>query len=286
MRFLSYTTPAGMASYGLLLDIGIVDLARRLPQAPDLQALIATGNASMLCAGLDDAPADWQPNEVRMLPVIPQPRTVVCVGHNYEEHRRETQRDPTEHPSIFLRTAESLQAAGEALLMPRESDQFDYEGELAVVIGRAGRRIAEADAWAHVFGFACFNEASVRDWQHHSRQFTPGKNFPRTGAFGPHLVTLDEAGPNPDLKLQTRLNGQVVQQARTSQMIFPIPEILAYVSTFITLQPGDVIATGTPGGVGAKRNPPLWMRDGDKVEIEIEGVGLLQNTVRRESAGA
>lgn len=231
MRLLSYTTPNGASSYGLLLGAGIVDLARRLPQAPDLQTLIATGNAVALCAGLADVPADWQTNEVRLLPVIPDPRTVVCVGHNYEEHRRETLRDPTEHPSIFLRTAESLQGAGEALLMPRESDQFDYEGELAIVIGRSGRRIAEADAWDHVFGFACFNEGSVRDWQHHSRQFIPGKNFPQTGAFGPHLVTLDEVGRNPDLRLQTRLNGQVVQEARTIQMIFPVPEILAYVST-------------------------------------------------------
>jgi len=282
MRFLSYTTPNGTSSYGLLLGTGIVDLARRLPETPDLQTLIATGNAVALCAGLADAPADWQTNEVRLLPVIPHPRTVACVGHNYEEHRRETLRDPTEHPSIFLRTAESLQGAGEALLMPRESDQFDYEGELAIVVGRSGRRIAEADAWDHVFGFAPFNEGSVRDWQHHSRQFIPGKNFPQTGAFGPHLVTLEEVGRNPDLKLQTRLNGQVVQEARTTEMIFPIPTILAYVSTFITLQPGDVIATGTPGGVGAKRTPPRWMRDGDVVEVEIEGVGLLVNAVRKE----
>lgn len=175
-----------------------------------------------------------------------------------------------------------MQAHGKSLLIPRESDQFDYEGEIAIVIGRGGRRITEADAWAHVAGVSCFNDASVRDWQYHTTQFAPGKNFPFTGAFGPCLVTTDELPHDRVLRLETRLNGAVMQKADTSQMIFPIPRLIAYISTFMRLAPGDVIVTGTPGGVGAKRKPPVWMRDGDVVEVDIEGVGLLSNRCRKE----
>jgi 2-keto-4-pentenoate hydratase/2-oxohepta-3-ene-1,7-dioic acid hydratase in catechol pathway len=278
MRYLSYELN-GRRSYGLLRGEDIVDLGRRFGErAPTLKALLA--------AGLQDeavrhaqAPADLRLSDVQLLPVIPDPQLIACVGHNYEEHRVETQRDPTQHPSIFLRQAESLQAAGQPLLRPVESGMFDYEGELALVIGRGGRRIPEAEAWNHVAGVACFNEGSVRDWQHHTRQFTPGKNFPKTGAFGPVLVTLDELPADRVLQLQTRVNGQVVQRASTDQMIFPVPVLVAYISTFVTLQPGDVIVTGTPGGVGAKRNPPLWLQPGDRVEVEISHVGLLFNAV-------
>jgi 2-keto-4-pentenoate hydratase/2-oxohepta-3-ene-1,7-dioic acid hydratase in catechol pathway len=245
---------------------------------------------ALLAAGLEgearqwaDAPPDLRLAQVDLLPVIPQPQLVACVGHNYEEHRVETQRDPTEHPSIFLRHPASLQGAGRPLLRPRETTQLDYEGELAVVIGRPGRRIAEARAWEHVAGLSCFNEGSVRDWQHHTRQFTPGKNFVQTGCFGPALVTLDELPADRVLSLATRVNGQVVQQARTDQMIFPIPRLIAYVSSFLPLAAGDVIVTGTPGGVGAKRQPPLFLQPGDRVEVEISSVGLLVNTVEQEA---
>jgi 2-keto-4-pentenoate hydratase/2-oxohepta-3-ene-1,7-dioic acid hydratase in catechol pathway len=151
------------------------------------------------------------------------------------------------------------------------------------VIGRGGRRIEEADAWDHVAGVACLNDGSVRDWQHHTRQFTPGKNFAQTGSVGPALVTLDELPANRVLDVTTRVNGQVLQRARTDQMIFPIPTLIAYVSTFMTLEPGDLIATGTPGGVGVKRTPPLWLQPGDLVEVEISSVGTLTNTVAQES---
>jgi 2-keto-4-pentenoate hydratase/2-oxohepta-3-ene-1,7-dioic acid hydratase in catechol pathway len=208
----------------------------------------------------------------------------MCVGHNYEEHRLETQRDPTAHPSVFLRQAESLLGAGQPMLRPIESTQLDFEGELAIVIGKGGRRIREEDAWSHVAGVACFNEGSVRDWQRHTGQFTPGKNFPRTGAFGPAMVTLDELPADRVLELWTRVNGQVVQHAHTDQMIFPVPTQIAYISTFATLVPGDVIVTGTPGGVGARRNPPLWLQPGDRVEVEISHVGLLVNPVEQERA--
>jgi 2-keto-4-pentenoate hydratase/2-oxohepta-3-ene-1,7-dioic acid hydratase in catechol pathway len=168
--------------------------------------------------------------------------------------------------------------------MPSESTHLDYEGELAVVIGRAGRRIASKNALSHVAGYACFNDASVRDWQWHTQQFTPGKNFPRTGAFGPVLVTADEVADPSKLRVTTRVNGEIVQDQPTSDMIFDVATIIAYVSTFTPLNPGDVICTGTPGGVGAKRTPPRWLQPGDEVEVSIPGVGLLQNTIVEEGS--
>jgi len=286
MKFLSFLADQ-QASYGLLRGDEIVDLGKRFgPRAPTLKDLIATGALQSLAGEHAHAPADHRLSDVELLPVIPQPGTIACVGHNYEEHRVETQRDPTEHPSIFFRHPESLQGSGAALIRPLESTQLDYEGELAVVIGKAGRRIAEADAWGHVAGVSCFNDGSVRDFQHHTRQFGPGKNFARTAGFGPCLVTLDELPGNRVVELWTRVNDVIVQHATTDQMIFPVPRLIAYVSTFMTLNPGDVIVTGTPGGVGVKRTPALWLKPGDKVDIEISSVGILRNTVEQEVASA
>lgn len=284
MKLLSFHID-GRDSYGLLRGDEVVDLGRHLGErAPTLQALLALADWQAEASRHASAAADHRLSDLRLLPLILAPRTIACVGHNYEEHRIETQRDPTEHPSIFFRHPESLVGAGEALLRPRESTQLDYEGELAVVIGRAGRRIAEADAWTHVAGVSCFNDGSVRDWQHHTRQFGPGKNFARTAGFGPYLVTLDELPGDRIVALSTRVNGQVVQHARTDQMIFPVARLIAYVSTFMTLAPGDVIVTGTPGGVGVKRNPSLWLKPGDEVEVEISSVGLLHNPVVQEAS--
>jgi 2-keto-4-pentenoate hydratase/2-oxohepta-3-ene-1,7-dioic acid hydratase in catechol pathway len=218
-------------------------------------------------------------SEIDILPPITHPGKIFCVGINYESHRVETAREKTARPPIFLRTAESLVAAGAPLLCPRESTMFDFEGEIAIVMGRSARRVTKESALECVFGYSCFNDASVRDWQRHTQQWTPGKNFDATGGFGPHLVTKDEVGPLEDLQLTTRLNGQIVQRACGHQMIFSIPEIIEYVSTFTTLRAGDVIATGTPGGVGALRDPPLFMKAGDRVEVEISRVGLLSNPI-------
>ena len=156
---------------------------------------------------------------------------------------------------------------------------LDYEGEIAIVIGKPGRRIAEAAAWSHIAGYACYNDGSVRDWQWHTHQFTPGKNFVATGAFGPWMVSADQISPGEELTLTTRLNGQVMQQTTTANMIFPIPRLIAYCSTFLPLAPGDVIVTGTPGGVGAKRTPPVFMKEGDVVEVEVPRIGCLRNTI-------
>lgn len=282
MKLTSFRTEHG-DSYGIVdgdrvHDIGAV-LAGRYP---DLVALIAAEAWDAAADAREAAPVlDWA--SLALLPAIPNPGKILCVGHNYESHRQETGRDKTEHPSIFTRFADSLTAHGGAIVMPRVSTQLDFEGELAVVIGRGGRAIPEDRALDHVAGYACFNDASVRDWQWHTRQFIPGKNFPETGALGPWLVTRDEIADAAALTVTTRLNGEVVQSQPTADMIFPIAEIIAYVSTFTPLSPGDVIATGTPGGVGAKRQPPLWMKDGDTVEVDIPGVGLLVNHVRAEA---
>jgi 2-keto-4-pentenoate hydratase/2-oxohepta-3-ene-1,7-dioic acid hydratase in catechol pathway len=274
MSYVSFRRPDGTPSYGRLEGDRLLDLAAA-PGAPvDLKAAIAAGLLADLGGDARLSLAD-----VMLLPVIPNPGKILCVGHNYESHRQETGRAKVDHPSIFTRFADTLVADGQPIQRPRVSTNLDYEGELAIVIGRGGRAIAEADALAHVAGYACFNDASVRDWQWHTSQFTPGKNFPATGAFGPRLVTVEEAGDLSGVHVVTRLNGQVVQDQPIGDMIFPIARIVAYISAFTPLSPGDVIATGTPGGVGAKRQPPLWMKDGDRIEVDIGPVGTLTNHV-------
>lgn len=184
---------------------------------------------------------------------------------------------------LFLRVAESQIGHLQPILLPAESSHLDYEGEIAIVIGEAGRRIQQADAWGYVAGYSAYNDGSIRDWQRHTIQFTAGKNFTGTGAFGPWMVTRDEIADGEELTLETRLNGQVMQRTTTEMMIFKIPELIAYISTFTSLQPGDVIVTGTPGGVGAKRVPPVWMKPGDTVEIEVGKVGVLVNSIATDT---
>ncbi len=278
MRLASFRTAQG-ASYGAVTDQGIVDLGRRLGNRySDLRALLERN-------GLEEArkaagsPADYKESEVSWLPLIPNPGKIVCVGLNYEEHRQETGRDKTEQPALFLRLAESQVGHKQPILRPRESKNLDYEAEIAVVIGRAGRRISHKDSWNHVAGYSCYNDGSVRDWQRHTIQWTAGKNFASTGGFGPWMVTADEIPAGTLLTLSCRLNGERMQHATTEQMIFKIPKLIEYISSFTTLAPGDVIVTGTPGGVGARRNPPVWMKPGDKVEIEIDKVGVLVNSI-------
>ena len=279
MRLASFHTAAQGASYGAVTDKGIVDLRRYLGnQFPDLKALIA-GNGFASAARHLSASPDYSQSDITWLPVIPNPDKIVCVGLNYEEHRVETGRDKTENPALFLRVAESQVGHRQPLLRPRESTHLDFEAEIALIIGKSGRRIAQRDAWNHVAGYSCYNDGSVRDWQRHTVQWTAGKNFARTGAFGPWMVTADDIAPNTVLTLSCRLNGQQMQHATTEMMIFKMPRLIEYISTFTTLVPGDVIVTGTPGGVGARRNPPLWMKPGDSVEVEIDKVGVLVNTI-------
>jgi 2-keto-4-pentenoate hydratase/2-oxohepta-3-ene-1,7-dioic acid hydratase in catechol pathway len=214
--------------------------------------------------------------------VIPDPAKIWCCGLNYREHVKETQREVTEQPTFFLRVAASQVGHGQAMLRPRESTQLDFEGEIAVIVGRGGRRIAEADAAAHVAGYACYNDGSVRDWQRHTSQWGPGKNFWRTGGFGPWMVTADEIPFGTTMTLTTRLNGNVMQQATTGMLIHSIARQIAYVSAVAPLEPGDVIVTGTPGGVGSRRQPPVWMKAGDVIEIDVDRIGTLRNVVADE----
>jgi 2-keto-4-pentenoate hydratase/2-oxohepta-3-ene-1,7-dioic acid hydratase in catechol pathway len=220
--------------------------------------------------------------EVSFLPVIPNPDKILCVGLNYEDHRRETERAEVGHPTMFLRLNNSQVGHGQPILRPHVSSDLDYEGELALIIGKPGRYISRETAFAHIAGYACYNDGSVRDWQRHTHQFTPGKNFPATGGFGPWMVTADEIADVEALELTTRLNGEVMQHATLAQLIFTIPHIIEYCSAFTRLEPGDVIATGTPGGVGARRKPPVFMKPGDVVEVDIPGVGLLRNPIADE----
>jgi 2-keto-4-pentenoate hydratase/2-oxohepta-3-ene-1,7-dioic acid hydratase in catechol pathway len=237
-------------------------------------------------AGTQDAPI-FRTDEVNFEPVIPNPTKILCVGLNYISHRTETKRPETKYPSIFTRFADTQVGHGAPVLRPSFSTAFDYEGELAVIIGRGGRFISEQDVSAHLAGYSCYNDVSVRDWQRHTAQWTPGKNFPNTGAFGPSLVTPDEIPDLGALILKTRLNGEVMQEAPISDLIFSIPVIVSYISQFTPLYPGDVIATGTPGGVGDRRDPPVYMKDGDTVEIEIDRIGILRNIVQSDPhAGA
>lgn len=281
MKFASFTH-AGKAGYGLVTDGGIVDLARRFPEAPTLRAFIAGGLDR--AAALVGAPADFALADVTLAPVIPDPDKIVCVGLNYHDHVVETGRTVTPNPMLFARYAGSQVGDGEALVKPLESDEFDYEGELAVIIGKGGRRISEADALSHVAGYACYNDASVRDWQRHTSQFMPGKTFAATGGFGPWMVSADEIGDPTRLTLATRLNGAEVQRTTVDLMITPISTLIAYTSTILPLLPGDVIVSGTPGGVGARRTPKLFMKDGDVVEVEVSGIGVLRNPVVAEKA--
>ncbi len=270
----------GRSSYGEVLGEEIADFGA-LDGAPiDLKAAIAAGALPALAAR--HAPR-MALAEVELLPVIPNPGKILCVGHNYETHRQETGRAKVDHPSIFTRFADTLTANGAEIVRPKVSENLDYEGELAVIIGKGGRHIAEVEALNHVAGYAPFNEASVRDWQWHTQQFIPGKNFPRTGGFGPWMVSADELPDPSTTSVTTRLNGQVVQSQPTADMLFSVQRIIAYVSSFTALSAGDVICSGTPGGVGAKRTPPLWMKPGDTVEVEIPGVGLLKNTIGQEA---
>jgi 2-keto-4-pentenoate hydratase/2-oxohepta-3-ene-1,7-dioic acid hydratase in catechol pathway len=284
MQFISFIRN-GNAGFGALRDGAIVDLSARLSCA-DLGRALREHGADKLrdlaSRHAPDFPLEGDGGIDAYRAAVADPQQIFCVGLNYEEHRVEANRARTAHPTIFLRLAGSQTGHRQPLIVPRESTKFDYEGEIAVVIGRGGRRIAPERAFDHLLGFSCYNDGSIRDWQAHTTQWAPGKNFPSTGAFGPTLVTTDIIGENDVLTLATRLNGQTLQQATTDMLTFPIPELVAYVSTFTPLVPGDVIVTGTPGGVGFKREPAIYMKDGDTVEVEVSKVGVLVNPVRSE----
>jgi 2-keto-4-pentenoate hydratase/2-oxohepta-3-ene-1,7-dioic acid hydratase in catechol pathway len=282
MKLISYRYQ-DQDSYGAVQGDRVIDLRAVFgARAADLKALIAADLLAEAAQAAAQAKESLPLADVQRLPVIPNPGKIVCVGLNYGEHVRETGRTVTEQPTLFLRVAESQLAHGEDIVLPPESSKLDYEGEIAIVIGRGGRRIPEAEAWQHIAGYACYNDATLRDWQSATPQWTAGKNFFRTGGFGPWLVTRDEIADNQVMTLVTRLNGQEMQRTTTDKLIHSIPRQIAHISAFTPLAPGDVIVTGTPGGVGAKRTPPVWMKSGDVVEVEVDAIGVLRNGVRGE----
>jgi len=272
MKLLSFAAD-GKDWFGALRDDGVVTLNDKLAQ-PDLRAALTAGAVDQMRAIAQRAAPDRKLGEIKFLPVIPRPGKILCAGINYRSHAAEMSRELPKQPSMFIRFADTLVSHGGDLIRPKVSDHFDFEGELALVIGKGGRHIAPDSALEHVAGYTCFVDGSVRDYQKFS--VTSGKNFPGTGPLGPWLVTSDEIPDPSRLTLTTRLNGKQVQSSPTDLLIYSIPQIIAFCSDFTALSAGDVISTGTPEGVGHSRKPPLWMKASDTLEVEITGIGVLR----------
>ncbi|MSO97585.1 MAG: FAA hydrolase family protein [Rhodospirillaceae bacterium] len=278
LKFLSYEHTHGTA-FGAVVDDQIVDLS---DVGPSLKAVLTTGPLDNLHAVVAGRKPSARLDQVVLHQVVPDAARIICVGKNYRDHAAEMGGEVPKNPNLFIRTPQSLVGHKQSIVCPTASVQFDYEGELAVIIGRGGRRISKDKALSYVAGYSCFMDGSIRDFQKHS--FTAGKNFDSSGACGPWLVPSAQV-PNPHaLRLVTRVNGAVMQNASTAEMIYSVADIIEYISAFTHLEPGDVIATGTPAGVAAGRNPPPWLKAGDRVEVEIERIGILSNTVIAEVA--
>ena len=283
MKLLSFVHQ-GRETWGAVVGDGAIDMQRVFPQYPTLLDYITSESYLQAAEHVKGHSVDVHLADITYLPVIPRPEKIVCAVRNYMDHHNEViaagmQRDLSAFPPLFLRVWRSQTAHQAPIVNPKVSDSLDWEAELAVIIGKPGRNIAETDAYAHVAGYSCYNDASVREWQFHAKQIASGKNFESTGGFGPWMVTADEIAPGRQLKLQCRLNGETVQDGHTGNMIFNIPQLIAYASTIFTLVPGDVIITGTPAGVGWSKKPPRFMKAGDVVEVEIEAIGTLVNRI-------
>lgn len=285
MRLLTFRH-AGKESYGAVQGEGVVDIGARLgARAPTLAVLLRENLVDTAYEIVAKMRADMALADVEYLPPIPTPGKIVCIGINYGKRNEEygDESDAPRYPSVFMRTAESLVGHEQAILRPPESEQLDYEGEIALVIGRAGRRIPANVAWEHVAGLSLLNEGTVRDWLRHAKfNVTQGKNFASSGSFGPWLVTRDEIRGRENLHLTTRVNGELRQDDTTANLLFSFDYLVSYLSTFMPLNPGDVIATGTPTGAGARFDPPKYLRAGDVVEVSVPKIGTLRNRVKDE----
>ncbi len=284
MKLLSFSID-GENSFGIVSNSGVIDAGRRLEGEFDsIRDVLACGALNLL-RGMVTIEPDHALEDVTFRPVIPDAGAkFLCVGRNYMPHIREMGNERPEFPVVFVRFADSIVGHRQPMRRPRASEQYDFEGELAVVIGRTARHVSRAEALEYVAGYSCFNDGSLRDFQMRTQQWTPGKNFHHSGAFGPWLVTTDECPDPGALHLQTRLNDAVMQSESTGELCFDIPTLIEYCTVWTQLEPGDVIVTGTPGGVGAGRTPPLWMKAGDTVEVEIDGIGTLVNPIQDEDA--
>lgn len=277
MKLLSFITKNNNKSYGIYNGAGIIDLGARLSwKFPNLKAVLEADGGLQEAALYATEAVDFDLDSIQFLPVIERPNKILCVGMNYAEKRAEFG-ETNSAPTLFVRFPDSQTGHKSTVLKPAFTNEFDYEGELAIIIGKSGLNIPEAEALNYIAGYSCYMDGSVRDWQH--SWFTAGKNWEKTGSFGPWMVTSEEIADPGNLQLQTFLNGQKMQDDNTINLIHSVPELIAYISTFTKLSPGDVIITGSPGGVGKKRNPPIFMNEGDLIEIEIEKIGRLQNRV-------
>tara|TARA_R110002049_G_scaffold138781_3_gene299183 strand:+ start:7392 stop:8252 length:861 start_codon:yes stop_codon:yes gene_type:complete len=284
MKFVSFEHQ-GNASFGAVVDDKLVDLGARHPELADLRDAIRKDQLTALSAEAASLEPDLAIGDITFLPPVPNPEKVICIGVNYANRNAEYKDGSSapKYPSVFMRTRESLVGHEQALMDPPESDQLDYEGEIVIVIGKEGRRIAEADVPDHIAGLTIMNEGSLRDFLRHAKfNVTQGKNFEKSGSLGPWLVTCDELDPMGELQVITRVNGEERQNDVTSNLMFPFAYLVSYLSTFYRLKPGDVIATGTPNGAGARFDPPKYLKDGDVVEVEVPGIGILRNSVATE----
>lgn len=275
----------GITHWGAVVDAGLVALSPDLPQWPTLRSVVEAGAEGEALAEVENRSTTHDPDSVVFLPPIPDPGKIICVGVNFPDRNAEY-RDGTDappNPSLFPRFPDSFTGHGRPLIRPPESRELDYEGEVAVVIGRAGRRIAESDALGHVAALTLCNEGTIRDWTRHAKfNVTQGKNWERSGSMGPWLTLFDDPGWIDGAEIATRVNGEERQRDRLSRMLFPIRRQIAYISTFTTLRPGDIVVTGTPTGAGARLDPPKFLEPGDVVEVEASGLGVLRNTVADE----
>ncbi len=281
MKIVSYQLANGRPGWGVVQDDAVVELNSL---APDLKTYLAKHVTLSELTVPTDAPRYALNSSFTFLPPITNPDKIICIGLNFLSHILEGDRPVPANPTIFTRFANSQIGHLQPLIKPAISDHFDFEGELAIVIGKTCRHVSRDAAAPFIAGYSCYNDASVRDWQQHTSQFTPGKNFIATGGFGPWLVTPDEFGDPANATLVTRLNGEEVQRGTIDDLVFDIPRLIEYCSTFTILEPGDIIVTGTPGGVGLHRKPQLWMKPGDTVQIEISGIGILQNSVSQDTS--
>ena len=282
MNFISFLNN-NEERFGIVLNNKVTDLTGKINNIKSLKELIQFNSLEEGRSYAKNNPGDIDINSIKLLPVIPNPSKIICVGLNYHEHVKETKKTIADNPVTFQRFNDSQVAHMENMIIPKASDNLDFEGEMALIMKDSESHLSEDDALKYIAGYSCYNDGSVRDWQRHTKStFGMGKNFKKTGSFGPHMVLAQDIDDYKQLTIKTYLNGEVMQSASLSQLIFDLPFLISYVSKALPWRAGDVLVTGTPGGVGFKRNPPIYLKEGDKVDITISEIGTLSNTLKNE----